>query len=43
MDLDDLRRVFLDDQAAAAREHAAALFAEMAGDRGVDYSRTPSA
>jgi hypothetical protein len=43
LDLDALRAVFLGDQAAAARDHAAALFAELAGDRGTDYSRTPSA
>lgn len=43
LDLDALRRVFLDDQAAAAHEEAAALFAGMAGARGVDYSRSPSA
>jgi hypothetical protein len=43
LDLDALRRVFLNDQAAAAHEHAVALFAGMAGTRGTDYSRTPSA
>lgn len=42
-DRDELRRVFLDDQSAAAHEHAAALFAELAGPRGVDYSQRPSA
>ena len=42
-DLDALRRTFLEDQAAVAREYAAALFVEMAGVRGVDYTRTPSA
>lgn len=42
LDLDALRRVFLDDQAAGAHEEAAGLFARMAGVRGVDYSRAPS-
>ncbi|MCU1613135.1 MAG: hypothetical protein JWO98_675 [Frankiales bacterium] len=42
LDLDALRRVFLADQAAAAHEEAAELFARMAGPRGVDYSRPPS-
>lgn len=42
LDLDALRRVFLEDQAAAAREHAMTLFAEMAGPRGTDYSGAPS-
>lgn len=42
LDLDALRRVLLDDQAAGAHEEAAELFARMAGARGVDYSRTPS-
>jgi len=41
-DRDELRRVFLADQSAAAHEHAAALFAELAGPRGVDYSGAPS-
>lgn len=43
LDLDALRRVFLADQARAAQEDAARLFAEMAGARGVDYDRAPSA
>lgn len=42
LDLDALRRVHLADQSAAAHEHAAALFARMAGARGVDYTQTPS-
>lgn len=42
LDLDALRAVFLDDQSAAALEDASALFADMAGARGVDYSRRPS-
>ncbi|WP_138757673.1 hypothetical protein [Modestobacter altitudinis] len=36
------RRVFLDDQPTAAHEHAAALFEELAGARGVNYTRAPS-
>jgi hypothetical protein len=42
LDLDQLRQVFLADQAAAAHEEAAELFARMAGGRGVDYSHSPS-
>lgn len=42
LDLDELRRVFLADQAAGAHEEALELFARMAGARGVDYSRAPS-
>jgi hypothetical protein len=42
LDLDFLRRVFVADQADAAHEDAAALFAELAGARGVDYTRQPS-
>jgi len=43
-DGDALRRLFLAGQSAAAHAHAhaAILLAEMAGARGVDYSRTPS-
>jgi hypothetical protein len=43
IDLDRMRRVFLDDQAAAAREEAAEMFRLAAGARGVDYSAEPSA
>lgn len=42
LDLDALRAVFLDDQAAGALEEACELFAGWAGARGVDYSREPS-
>lgn len=42
LDLEAMHRLFVEDQVAAAREHAASLFAELAGARGVDYSRRPS-
>ena len=43
LSLDGLRRVFLADQRAGAYEEAAEVFAGMAGPRGVDYTRKPSA
>lgn len=42
LDYDELRRVFLADQAAGAHEEAAELFARMAGPRGTDYTGAPS-
>jgi hypothetical protein len=43
LDLDELRRIFLEDQRAGAIAEAAELFASMAGARGVDYTGKPSA
>jgi hypothetical protein len=42
-DLDQLHRLFLDDQVAAPREEAAEMFRLAAGARGVDYGARPSA
>ncbi|TFV49534.1 hypothetical protein [Blastococcus sp. TF02A-35] len=41
-DLDELRRIFCADQAAAALEDACEVIAATAGARGVDYSQRPS-
>lgn len=42
LDYAALNRRFREDQAEAAREDATAVFADMAGARGVDYSQRPS-